>query len=40
MASAEIALVCGLKVQVGCKDRLCVNSGTDETLLANGKANK
>ena len=32
MASAETALVCGLKVQVGCQDRLCVNSDADETL--------
>ena len=32
MASAEIALVCGLKVRVGCQDRLCVNSGADKTL--------
>ena len=32
MASAEIALGCGLKVRVGCKDRLCENSGADETL--------
>ena len=32
MASAEIALVCGLKVRVGCQDWLCVNSDADETL--------
>ena len=32
MASVEIALVCGLKVWVGCQDRLCVNSDADETL--------
>ena len=32
MASAEIALVCGLKVWVGCQDRLCVNADADETL--------
>ena len=32
MASVEIAHVCGLKVQVGCQDRLCVNSDADETL--------
>ena len=25
MARAEIALVCGLKVRVGCQDRLCMN---------------
>ena len=31
-ASVEIALVCGLKVRVGCQDRLCVNSDADETL--------
>ena len=23
---------CGLKVRVGCQDRLCVNSDADETL--------
>ena len=32
MASVEIALMCGLKVQVGCQDRLWVNSDADETL--------
>ena len=32
MASAEIALVCGLKVRVGCQDSVCVNSDVDETL--------
>ena len=32
MASAEIALVCGLKIWVGCQDRLCVNSDADEAL--------
>ena len=32
MASAEIALVYGLKVWVGCQDRLCVSSDADETL--------
>ena len=32
MASAEIALVCGLKDRMGCQDRLCVNSDVDETL--------
>ena len=31
MASAETALVYGLKVWVGCQDRLCVNSDADET---------
>ena len=30
MARAEIALMCGLKVRVGCQDRLCVNSDADE----------
>ena len=37
MASAELALVCGLKVRVGCQDKLCVNSDADEAL-ADGKA--
>ena len=32
MASVEIALVCDLKVRVGCQDRLCVNSDADETV--------
>ena len=32
MASAEIALVCALKVRVGCQNRLCVNSDGDEAL--------
>ena len=32
MASAEITLECGLKIRVGCKDRLCVNSDIDATL--------
>ena len=31
MASA-IALVCGLKVRVGCQDRLCVNSDVNKAL--------
>ena len=31
MASAEIALMSGLKVRVGCQDRLYVNSDVDET---------
>ena len=31
MASVEIAFVSGLKVQVGCQNRLCVNSDADET---------
>ena len=32
MASANMALVCGLNFQVGCHDRLCVNSDADEAL--------
>ena len=32
MASAEIALVCGLKVWVRCQDRLCVKSDADKAL--------
>ena len=32
MESAKIALVCGLKVRVGCQDKLCVNSDADDTL--------
>ena len=32
MASAEIALVCGLKIWVGCQDRLCVNSDANKML--------
>ena len=32
MASAEIALECGLKVRAGCQDRLYMNSDTNETL--------
>ena len=32
MASAEIALVCGLKVWKGCQDRLYAFSDADETL--------
>ena len=31
MASAEIVLVCGLNVLMGCQYRLCVNSDADET---------
>ena len=31
MVSVEIALMCGLKVRVGCQNRLCVNSDADET---------
>ena len=36
MASAEIAVVCGLKVRVGCQDRLSVIFDAYET--PNGKA--
>ena len=34
MASAEIAIVCGLKVRVSCQDKykLCVNSDADQAL--------
>ena len=32
MASAEIVLECGLKICVGCQDRLCVNLDADEAL--------
>ena len=32
MASADIALVCGLKFQVGYQDRLRANSDSDEAL--------
>ena len=32
MASAENVLVCGLKIWVGCQDRLRVNADADETL--------
>ena len=32
MASAEIDLLCGLKVPVGCQDGLCVNLDANETL--------
>ena len=32
IASAEIALVYGLMIGVGCQDRLCVNSDADKTL--------
>ena len=37
MASAEIAIVCGLKARVGCQNKLCMNSDADETL-AQGSA--
>ena len=37
MASAEIVLVFGLKVQMGFQHKLCVNSDVDERL-ADGKA--
>ena len=32
MASAEIAFVCGLKIRLGCKDKLYVNSDPDQAL--------
>ena len=32
MASADIALVCGLNFQVLCQDKLCVNLIADESL--------
>ena len=32
MASADIALVCGLSFQVGCQDRLRVDLDADESL--------
>ena len=32
MASADIALMCGLKFQVVCQDRLRVNSDADKAL--------
>ena len=32
MTSAEIALVCGLEVRLGCQDRLCVNLDAAKTL--------
>ena len=40
MASAEIALACGLKIWVGCQDGLCANSDADDLMkhLPNGKA--
>ena len=31
-ASADIALVCGLNFQMGCQNRLSVNSDADEAL--------
>ena len=31
MASAEIALVFGMKVRMGCQNRVCVNSDADKT---------
>ena len=33
MASADIVLVCSLNFQVGCQDRLHVNSDADEALV-------
>ena len=38
MASAEIVLVCGLKVRLGCQDRLCVNSDADSSVARGGGA--
>ena len=32
MASADITLVCGLKFQMGCQDRLHMNSDADKVL--------
>ena len=32
MASADVAILCGLKARVGCQDRLRVNSDADKTL--------
>ena len=32
MARADIALMCGLIFQLGCQDRLHVNSDADESL--------
>ena len=32
MARAEIALLCGLKVRVGCQDKLCMDLDADKTL--------
>ena len=32
MATADIALVCGLNFRVGCQDRLCVNLDADKSL--------
>ena len=37
MASAKIAIVCGLKARVGCQNKLYMNSDADETL-AQGSA--
>ena len=31
MASADIAIVCGLYFQLGCQDRLRVNSDADDS---------
>ena len=38
MASADIALVCGLNFQVGCQDKLHVIADADEALAYNGLA--
>ena len=32
MASAEIAIECGLRARVGYQNKLCMNSDADETL--------
>ena len=40
MASAEIALVCGLKVRVGCQDRLCVNSDMFQVCYVTSELSK
>ena len=32
MASAYIAIVCGLNFQMGCQDRLCVKPDADKTV--------
>ena len=37
MASAEIAIECGLRARVGYQNKLCMNSDADETL-AQGSA--
>ena len=39
MARTEIAFVFGLKVWVGCQDKLCVHSDADE-YSPNGRADR